>query len=246
MKSWSKNRTYWRLRAVITSLSRRWLLGRSRYGPCRPVRRAVFLCIGALGANVLICRGQGRRAPQARQDLGYATWSVGNRELCEPRTEADRNPVTESNLSLHASAQRAAVRAHSGSRPGEDSGRHYVSPRGVVGDRIGCRYPTASDPCRIGTGTFRSGSMIPRCERSCARARQFAGTRPAESTLLAGSAATQPDLAVKEFPRKVQMPSMSRRLLDHVQHDPTNVWRFVSPVRTAWRRRKRSDGEDRL
>jgi hypothetical protein len=60
----------------------------------------------------------------------------------------------------------------------------------------------------------------------------------------AASAATQPDLAVKEFPGKVQMPSMSRRLLDHVQYDPTNVWRFVSPVRTAWRRRKWSGGED--
>jgi hypothetical protein len=44
---------------------------------------------------------------------------------------------------------------------------------------------------------------------------------------VAASAATQPDLAVEEFPRKVQVPGMSRRLLDHVQHDPANVWRFV-------------------
>src|SRR5579863_5077849 len=52
----------------------------------------------------------------------------------------------------------------------------------------------------------------------------------------AASAATQADLAVEEFPGKVQMPGMPRRLLDHVQHDPANVWRFESlkPVLTAW------------
>ena len=37
--------------------------------------------------------------------------SVGSRELCQPRTEADGKPVTESNLSLRAPAQRAAVRS---------------------------------------------------------------------------------------------------------------------------------------
>jgi hypothetical protein len=37
------------------------------------------------------------------------TWSVGSRDLCQPRTQADGKPVTESNLSLHAPAQRAAV-----------------------------------------------------------------------------------------------------------------------------------------
>ena len=36
------------------------------------------------------------------------TWSVGSRDLCQPRTEADGKPVTESNLSLRAPAQRAA------------------------------------------------------------------------------------------------------------------------------------------
>ena len=35
--------------------------------------------------------------------------SVGSRELCQPRTEADGKPVTESNLNLRAPAQRAAV-----------------------------------------------------------------------------------------------------------------------------------------
>ena len=36
------------------------------------------------------------------------TWSAGSRDLCQPRTEADGKPVTESNLSLRAPAQRAA------------------------------------------------------------------------------------------------------------------------------------------
>jgi hypothetical protein len=39
------------------------------------------------------------------------TWSVGSRDLCQPRTEADGKPVTESNLSLRAPAQRAACAA---------------------------------------------------------------------------------------------------------------------------------------
>jgi hypothetical protein len=42
--------------------------------------------------------------------LAMPTWSVGSRDLCLPRTEADGKPVTESNLSLRALAQRAAVR----------------------------------------------------------------------------------------------------------------------------------------
>lgn len=36
-------------------------------------------------------------------------WSVCIRKLCQPRTEADGKPVTESGLSLRASAQVAAV-----------------------------------------------------------------------------------------------------------------------------------------
>ena len=35
-------------------------------------------------------------------------WSVCIRKLCQPRTEADGKPVTESNLSLRAFAQVAA------------------------------------------------------------------------------------------------------------------------------------------
>jgi hypothetical protein len=58
----------------------------------------------------------------------------------------------------------------------------------------------------------------------------------------AASAATQPDLAVEELPRKIQMPGMPRRLLDHVEHDPANIWRleFRQPVLTAWQGRQRS------
>ncbi len=33
------------------------------------------------------------------------TWSVGSRELCQPGTEADGKPVTESDLSLRAPGQ---------------------------------------------------------------------------------------------------------------------------------------------
>lgn len=37
-------------------------------------------------------------------------WPVGSRELCRPRTEAEGKLVTESDLSLRAPAQVAAVR----------------------------------------------------------------------------------------------------------------------------------------
>ena len=37
------------------------------------------------------------------------TESVGSRELSQPGTEVDGEPVTESDLSLRAPAQRAAV-----------------------------------------------------------------------------------------------------------------------------------------
>ena len=98
--------------------------------------RQAELCTATSAGTAHICRGQGRRAPHARQDLGYATWSVGNRELCEPRTEADGNPVTESNLSRRASAQRAAqsVRQRllgAGPALARRSGR-YVSPKGAM------------------------------------------------------------------------------------------------------------------
>ena len=55
-----------------------------------------------------LSRRQGR-PQQVRQDLGHATWSVGGRELCQPRTQADGKPVTESNLTLRSCAQVAAV-----------------------------------------------------------------------------------------------------------------------------------------
>ena len=40
-------------------------------------------------------RGRGK-------DFGHAGWSVGSRELRQPRTEADGKSVTESNVSLRA------------------------------------------------------------------------------------------------------------------------------------------------
>ena len=72
----------------------------------RPVGQTVYSCSAALGSECF-CRGQGR-APQARQDLGRATWSVRSRELCRARAEADGKPVTESKPASCASAQRAA------------------------------------------------------------------------------------------------------------------------------------------
>ena len=65
--------------------------------------------LGLLPKGARSCRGQGR-APQARRETSaIPVRAVGSRELCQPRTEADRKPVTESNLSLRAPAQRAAA-----------------------------------------------------------------------------------------------------------------------------------------
>ncbi len=58
---------------------------------------------------LLSCRGQGR-APRDGMTPGRASWSTGSRERCRPRTETDGEPVTQSNLSLRAPAQVAAVR----------------------------------------------------------------------------------------------------------------------------------------
>jgi len=44
-------------------------------------------------------------------------WSVGSRELCQPRTEDDRKPVAESNLSLPAPAQRGIRSAADSASP---------------------------------------------------------------------------------------------------------------------------------
>jgi hypothetical protein len=62
------------------------------------------------------------------------------------------------------------------------------------------------------------------------------------------SAATQPGRAVEELPRDVQMPDMPRRLLDHMQHNPTNIrWlEFTKPVRAQWWRRKGGCRQHRL
>jgi hypothetical protein len=58
--------------------------------------------------GVLSCRGQGRAQRARREALAMPMWSVGSRELCQPWTEDDGKPVTQSNLSLRAAAQRAA------------------------------------------------------------------------------------------------------------------------------------------
>ena len=47
---------------------------------------------------------------------------------------------------------------------------------------------------------------------------------------LSASAATEPGRPVEELPCDVEMPGMSRSLLDHVQHDPTNIRRLVPTV----------------
>lgn len=83
---------------------------------------------------------------------------------------------------------------------------------------------------RIGLRTGGRGQSRARlCDRALCDA--SSGRDPA-------SAATKPDFTVEEFSRNVQMPGMTCRFLDHVQHDPTNIWRFVSPVLTAWRHRQ--------
>ena len=47
------------------------------------------------------------------------------------------------------------------------------------------------------------------------------------------SAPPEPGLAVEEFPGDVQVTGMSRGLLDHVQHDPAHIRRFVLPGDTV-------------
>src|ERR1700732_1063853 len=56
---------------------------------------------------------------------------------------------------------------------------------------------------------------------------------------LRGSATAQPGPPVEELPGNIEMPGMPRRLLDHVQHDPTNIgWDESAKVVLAqwWRR----------
>ena len=63
-----------------------------------------------------ICRRQDRAQRAGRETLAMPTWSAGSRDLCQPGTEADGKPVTESNLSPRAPAQRAADLAASSSQ----------------------------------------------------------------------------------------------------------------------------------
>jgi hypothetical protein len=70
----------------------------------------------------------------------------------------------------------------------------------------------------------------------------------AQGTVLV-SARPEPGLAVDQFPGDVQVTGMSRGLLDHVQHDPAHVWRFVHlrvAVPAAWRRRQRRHRQHRI
>jgi hypothetical protein len=69
----------------------------------------------------------------------------------------------------------------SGGRPGEGSVRHHVSPEEPLPTRSDTSTP-AWDPRPIGADRFRSGSTIPRCDRTCRSARQSASTRPSKST----------------------------------------------------------------
>jgi hypothetical protein len=86
-------------------------------------------------------------------------WSVCIRKLCQPRTEADGKPVTESNLSLRAFAQVAIVlyrygvlRFLANSMP--ERGVRYACPRRSNGDGPG-PSSSAADRRRCGeiTGT---------------------------------------------------------------------------------------------
>ncbi len=75
-------------RAIIKYPSRPWPHSSPRLPDRRSVGRAVCLCITALEVSVRFCRRQGR-APRARhQTSAMPTWSVGSRELCQPRTPA--------------------------------------------------------------------------------------------------------------------------------------------------------------
>ena len=68
----------------------------------------VFLFSGACAVNVRFC-GQGRVPWARRETLATPMRSVDKCETCQPRTEADGQLVTESNLSLRVPARVAAM-----------------------------------------------------------------------------------------------------------------------------------------
>src|SRR5690348_666297 len=95
----------------------------------------------------------------------------------------------------------------------------------VEGDVLAADLHACSgNRCPIGTGTSRRGQQS-RDVRVLLRALLNSQVLDKQNRhgCCAASAATPPDLAVEEFPGKVQMPGMSRGLLDHVQHDPANI-----------------------
>jgi hypothetical protein len=89
--------------------------------------------------------------------LDHATWSVGSRELRQPRTGADGMPVTERNLSLRASARIPAVirvvadsalvgparagLADQSHRAGQDGGHRWRGCIGAASSGAGCLAP---------------------------------------------------------------------------------------------------------
>ena len=75
-------------------------------------------------------------------------WSVGSRELCQPRTEDDRKPVAESNLSLPAPAQRGIRSAADSASPIELWGARRSGLSARRPSIYARRVPLASDRLR--------------------------------------------------------------------------------------------------
>ena len=133
-----------------------------------PFMRQAGLCIAALGANARICRGQGR-APRAWHTtgriLGRAMWSVDSRELCRPdRTEAERDLLTESNLSLRVAAHVAACTVAASWAQAichARTGRPGLPPHcGHRGHRRGCRLAGRSRLSEVEPGVVVAGAGL--------------------------------------------------------------------------------------
>ena len=89
-----------RVEAFIDLLAKGFFVGASKYadsslqegasmGPLRPTPRSTNKITPI---RILSCRGQGRLSAAVRHDIGHGMCSVGSRELCQPRTEADGPP----------------------------------------------------------------------------------------------------------------------------------------------------------
>ena len=135
--------------------------------------------------NARSCHGQGR-APRVQLDLGRTRWSVGSREPGQPRTAADEQPVTESNLSRRVPAQRAAVVISS-----PDLSVFAVAAAGVL-----CAFPYVVDALpeqclrrTPGAGllvaaVFRTKQLLrERCPATCLRRRHAGQARRRQQRL---------------------------------------------------------------